>query len=261
VPSRNDPWPRCLTVTAAAGMLLLAVSLSMAAPAGVAAQQPEQADIDRALANVKADPNLATLRKVAMLRWKTPAQPTPARSGWLKWIVGLFRWLDQTSRLLIWVVAALILALLVVSLGRLLRARDCYVAPGYDTFVAPSHVSDLDIRPESLPADIGAASRTLWDRGDHRAALALLYRGMLSRLVHVHSVPIRDSSTEGDCLALTEALLAGERAGYTSRLVRVWQRTVYGGEDIQTATVHDLCDGFSLMLDVASPGPAGGAAS
>ena len=73
---------------------------------------------------------------------------------------------------------------------------------GDDAFVAPTHVRDLDIRPESLPDDIGAAARALWDRGEHRAALALLYRGLLSRLAHVHRLPIRDSSTEGDCLAL-----------------------------------------------------------
>ena len=261
MPSRSDPRQRRVRFTAAAGTLLLAVTLSMSAPAGVAAQPPEQADIDRALTTVKADPNLARTRKVGMLRWKTPAQQTQTRSGSLKWIVGFFRWLDDTSRLLIWVMAALILGLLVVSLGRLLRARDYDGPTGGDTFVAPSHVSDLDIRPESLPADIGAAARALWDRGEHRSALALLYRGMLSRLVHVHSVPIRDSSTEGDCLSLTEALLAGERAGYTSRLVRAWQRAVYGRENIQTATVHDLCDRFSMMLDTASPGPAAGAAS
>ncbi len=261
MPSRSDARQRRVRFTAAAGTLVLALTFSIAASAGVAAPQPEQADIDRALTTVKADPNLATTRKVGMLRWKTPAQQTQTRSGSLKWVVGFFRWLDHTSRVLIWVMAALVLGLLVVSLGRLLRARDYDGPTGRDTFVAPSHVSDLDIRPESLPADIGAAARALWDREEHRSALALLYRGMLSRLVHVHSVPIRDSSTEGDCLALTEALLAGDRAGYTSRLVRAWQRAVYGREDIQTATVHDLCDGFSMMLDTASPGPAAGAAS
>ena len=59
----------------------------------------------------------------------------------------------------------------------------------------------------AFPPDIGAAARALWDRGEHRAALALLYRGMLSRLAHVHRVPIRDSSTEGDCLALAASHL------------------------------------------------------
>ena len=105
---------------------------------------------------------------------------------------------------------------------------------------------DLDIRPESLPEDIGAAARALWDRGEHRAALALLYRGLLSRLAHVHRIPIRDSSTEGDCLALAASHLPQRSREYASRLVRVWQRFVYGGQHTEAATVHALCDDFGV---------------
>ena len=122
-----------------------------------------------------------------------------------------------------------------------------------EPFVAPSYVRDLDIRPESLPGDIGIAARALWDRGEHRAALALLYRGMLSRFAHVHSIPIRDSSTEGDCLALAATHLTQGRREYASSLVLVWQQFVYGGQNTQAATVYVLCDGFGSALDPASP--------
>ena len=44
--------------------------------------------------------------------------------------------------------------------------------------------------------------------------------GLLSRLVHVHGVPIRASSTEGDCLALARPRLAEPSARYAARLVR-----------------------------------------
>jgi hypothetical protein len=114
-------------------------------------------------------------------------------------------------------------------------------------------VQDLDIRPETLPNDIGAAARALWDRGEHRSALALLYRGLLSRLAHVHRVPIRDSSTEGDCLALAASHLASARHDYASRLVRVWQRAVYGRDEVPAATVYGICDDFARALDAPSP--------
>ena len=120
---------------------------------------------------------------------------------------------------------------------------------------------DLDIRPASLPPDIGAAARALWDGGQHRAALALLYRGLLSRLAHVHSVPIQDSTTEGDCLALAAAHLARPRHDYVSRLVRVWQHAVYGHEEVSAGAVHDLCDGFATALDRAATAPPSGKAS
>src|SRR5262249_52462398 len=118
-------------------------------------------------------------------------------------------------------------------------------------FTAPSFVRDLDIRPESLPPDIGAAAWALWERGEQRAALALLYRGLLSRLVHVHAVPIRDSSTEGDCLALATAHLRAERIGFVAKLIRTWQSAVYGGVTADSEVVRSLCTEFSAALDVA----------
>ena len=118
----------------------------------------------------------------------------------------------------------------------------------------PTHVQDLDIRPESLPPDIGAAARELWDRGEQRAALALLYRGLLSRLAHVYEVPIRDSSTEGDCLTLAARKLDAGRLDYATRLVRTWQRAIYGGLSIDDALVHELCAHFDIHL--AQPQPS-----
>ena len=145
-----------------------------------------------------------------------------------------------------------LVAVLVVYILRVVRVPG--VLRREEPFVAPTHVQDLDIRPETLPQDIGAAARLLWDRGDHRTSLALLYRGMLSRLAHVHRVPIRDSSTEGDCLALSAAMhpTPGRRQ-YSLHLVDVWQQAVYGREDVQAAVVYMLCDGFASALDPTSP--------
>ena len=66
--------------------------------------------------------------------------------------------------------------------------------------------------------------------------------------------------TEGDCVWLAEAHLGRETASYASRLVTVWQRAVYGREEIQTAAVHDLCDGFSATLDGSPQAAMGGTA-
>jgi hypothetical protein len=70
---------------------------------------------------------------------------------------------------------------------------------------------------------------------------------LLSRLVHVHRVPIRDSSTEGDCVALAAAQLP-DRSEYVTRLVRVWQRLGYGHESVDSGVVHALCDEFDGAL-------------
>ena len=248
--SHADAPLRVITIA----LLFASVSL-VAAPVDrpvVAANgdSPGLAEIERALETVKADPNLATERTIKMLRWKDSTDvKRPETPSWLSWIGGLFLWLEQSARILVWLAAVVLAGVLVVYIVRLVRARGG--ARLEDSFVAPTHVQDLDIRPETLPRDIGAAARALWDRGEHRASLALLYRGLLSRLAHVHRVPIRDSSTEGDCLALAASHLPPGRHDFASRLVRVWQRAVYGRDELPAEIVYGICDGFAPALDPA----------
>jgi Domain of unknown function (DUF4129) len=241
-------------VTVAAVLLAMPVGASPVPqqPVRVNAERPGRQEIARAIDTVKADPNLTSERTIRILRWKDSSAPAPSGiPAWLTWIAGLFRWLDQSARLLVWCAAVLLAGLLVVFIVRLRRT---YGMPrGKEPFVAPTHVRDLDIRPESLPDDIGMAARALWDCGEQRAALALLYRGLLSRLVHIHRVPVHDSSTEGDCLTLAAAHLIRERSEYASQLIHVWQRCVYGHEDLPAATVHRLCDDFASALGSVSP--------
>jgi hypothetical protein len=240
-----------IPVTAAMLLLVTAAPL-WAAPApaagGAAQQGPDRAEVARAINIVKADPNLATERTVRTLRWVDNSNPTPPPThNSLEWLLQLMGWFAQSARILVWVAVALLAGLLVIFVLRLIRERTPATQLGRK--VAPTHVQDLDIRPESLPDNIGAAARALWDSGDHRAALSLLYRGLLSRLVHVHSVPIRDSSTEGDTLQLTATRLAEEKRRYVTQLIRVWQHAVYGGLQPETGALYVLCDEFAPALD------------
>jgi hypothetical protein len=228
----------------------VAAMLITVAPAATAREAPTQAEIDRAVEKVKADPALATESTARRLVWNNvdhePRKPT-RWPRWLRWFGDLFSWLAQISSMLVWLLLAALVALLVIVIARVFTSQRL---PGRGkSFVAPTHVQDLDIRPESLPPDIGAAARELWDRGEQRAALALLYRGLLSRLAHVYEVPIRDSSTEGDCLTLAARVLDTQRTEYATRLVRTWQRAIYGGLTIDAAVLHELCAGFAAHLD------------
>ncbi len=236
-------------------VLLLGVLLGGAAtPAFPASDAPTQTEVDNAVRKVKADPNLASEKTVRRLTWEAEEKKSPRkdRSGLFDWISNFFGWIGEISQMLMWLIIAGLVALLAVFLVRMIRS-------GSGTrmakrFTAPTHVQDLDIRPESLPDDIGATARALWDRGEQRAALALLYRGLLSRLAHVYEVPIRDSSTEGDILQAARSQEA-QRLDYATRLVRTWQRAIYGGLSIEDATVHELCASFDTHLE--RPLPAG----
>ncbi|HEX8614487.1 MAG TPA: hypothetical protein VF800_24675 [Telluria sp.] len=65
-----------------------------------------------------------------------------------------------------------------------------------------TEIGGLNIRAESLPPNVTDEVRAFWARGERRAALALLYRATLSRLVTENALALRQGNTEGDCLRL-----------------------------------------------------------
>lgn len=252
--SAGDVILRCTVVALLAmpSLLLASPARAQEAPGTESATQPDDAEIAAALTRVKTDPNLTAEQTIKMLRWKdSTKKPTRSQTpSWFSWIADLFRWVDQSARVLMWCVIAALVGLLAFYLARFVSQRG--PSGGEEPFVIPTHVRDLDIRPEALPSDIGAAARRLWDRGEHRGALALLYRGLLSRLAHVHRVPIRDASTEGDCLALAVRHVAQAQYDYAARLVKTWQRFVYGRLTVETELVYRLCDEFGPALDAGA---------
>ena len=240
-----------LLIAVLAGAPLAGAAQPEAAPG--AAEAPAREEIRKALEKIADDPNLVPRRSVNMLRWKQREAPTD-EPWWrdfldslVRWLRGFFGLMAESGRALMWVVGGLAAAGLIYYVLRLVRARGVPRAPR--RFVAPSHVRDLDIRPESLPDDVGAAALALWQGGEQRAALSLLYRGLLSRLVHVHAVPIRASSTEGDCLSLARPRVAERAAHYAARLVAVWSAAVYGAQEPSAGAVQELCAEFAPALD------------
>lgn len=219
----------------------------------------EETEILDTLDEVSADPNLSPERTMRVLRWAGKESKPRERAGWLEWLEGLFRWIGGASRLIWWIIIVLGLGLLALFLKRVFSGMSYSGRPSKMPD-APTHVRELDIRPESLPDDIGGAALRLWEGNDHRAALALLYRGLLSRLVHSHGVPIRESTTEADCLRLAVPRLHADIAEYVTLLVRVWQHAVYGAREPSEADVRTLCERFgsSFPLNTQTKGQAMG---
>jgi len=234
--------------------LALAATAAATAPGRAAAITPEQ--VRQAASAVEADPKLGGKHMERKLRWKTSDDKDERETKRPKreetWVDGLAQWLAESGRLLVWLLGAAGVAILVVCARRWYLVNGGFRTGG--AVVLPSHVRDLDIRPESLPDDIASAARALWLRGEHRASLSLLYRGALSRLVHHHAVPISAASTEGDCVALAGKLLPAEAGTFFERLVKAWLLLVYGAHTPDAELVMSLCDRFDAQLPVAAPG-------
>lgn len=229
--------------------LALAWMLAVGAAAATAQQAPVAPEkVQAAVDEVRADPLLGGTRTERKLRWKSadapekqaPAQPAPP------WLIELVRWIAESGRVLMWLLGALAVALLLVLMRRWILVHADGI--GSQALVLPSHVRDLDIRPESLPDDIAGAARALWRRGEQRACLSLLYRGALSRLVHGHAVPIRAASTEGECVRLASRVLQSDGSGFFERLVQAWLLSVYGARSPDESLVMSLCDDFDRRL-------------
>jgi hypothetical protein len=212
---------------------------------------PSGEEIRAAVAKLRTDPNLGGHKRIRTLRWsgeESSAGPPPPSPPWL---VGLFEFLGQTSSVLLWVAGAIGAAIAAVWVIRTLRARS--PAAEEPSPAAAIRVGELDIRPASLPADIGTAALALLDAGRARDALSLLYRGALSRAVHRHGAVIGESYTEGEALKAVNAQLDPPRIAYFTQLVALWQRAVYAGESAPHDPIASLCTSFSPTLDGAGP--------
>jgi hypothetical protein len=115
-----------------------------------------------------------------------------------------------------------------------------------------SRLRGIDLRPESLPDDIGGTALKLFEAGRSREALSLMYRGALSRAVHRYHVSIGESFTEGEVLRAVNATLDPPRAAYISEVIATWQRVVYAGEVVLHERFARLCRTFMPTLDGAA---------
>lgn len=229
--------------------LALVFAACMAAVSPVRAKTITAQQVQQAASAVQADPSLGSSHIERKLRWKKidePAKKDKPSKREPSWLDGLGQWLAESGRLVMWLFGTMCVAVLLVCVRRWVLVDGGIGSSG--RVVLPSHVHDLDIRPESLPDDIAAAARALWMQGQHRVSLSLLYRGALSRLVHHHAVPIRAASTEGDCVALARKVLTQEAGAFFEHLVKAWLLLVYGAHAPDNELVMSLCDRFDAQL-------------
>jgi hypothetical protein len=233
-----------------------AASAPAAAASAPDAAARRAAAVAAAASALRADPLLSGHHKTHVLKWNDDEprkKRKPSETAFGAWLRDFARFLNDTSRLLVYGLALVLVALLLVSLRHLVQLRGARLRVAHAAAV--SHVRDLDVRPESLPADIGAAAWALWQAGDVAGALSLLYRGALSRLIHRFAVPIGASTTEGECLDLARGRLEPGALRYLTQLVRAWEASTYGGRSLSLAMGESLCGGFTTRLD-AAPGAA-----
>ena len=105
--------------------------------------------------------------------------------------------------------------------------------PPPEPYQPPAALFGMELAPEKLPPNVGAAAAALAREGRLREALGLLYRGALSELVHKRGVQLLPSHTEGEAAKLAHL-------PYFSLLVDAWQRCAYARRIPPAAEVETL---------------------
>lgn len=101
-------------------------------------------------------------------------------------------------------------------------------------------VMGMAVTTASLPADLLESANALWHAGEHLEAMGLLYRGSLAWWIEKEQVSIRESDTEGDCLARVEKL-HHPHGSYFQMLTQAWLLGAYAQHFPPQQSWQELC--------------------
>lgn len=243
--------PAAMAAVVLMSVATVAPGSTYAANAGVI-KPPSNAQAKAAIEQVMRRPEFSTKEIVEVWEYKDKS-PDKAREP----SDFNFEFLSRLGSGLAWVVkGALYLALFAGIVWLILyRERWLNILRGIKPAPAqaiPQQLFGLDIRPESLPADVAAAALNLWRQGNARAALSLLYRGALSRLAGGGLLQLKASDTEGDCETAVSRVAPGAVSMYFAHLTRAWQMVAYAARTPAPEQGEKLCADFDVHF--AKPG-------
>ena len=164
--------------------------------------------------------------------WEPSADSKPWDLHWLEDLGGI---IARAARAAAWIAGGIAIGFALYYLARYLRLRGF----GRVRQTRPDFLFGLDVRPESLPADIAGAARSLAREGRLREALSLLYRGALVRFMD-DGIEFLAGDTEGDCLRRVDTAASVPRRSYFRRIVGLWQALAYGHFTVDAAEVEAL---------------------
>jgi len=163
---------------------------------------------------------------------------------------GFAQFVAKVLQVLGWMLLAGLLGALVYLIWRTFGGYTPDTAIGKQ---APKILFGLNIAPETLPDDIGAAALALIAQGHVREALSLIYRGTLSFLVHVRNLKVSAGATESEVATLSRRVLTPNGAQYFGQVLSQWIDIAYAGRlpDIQAIT--SLAMRYNEFFVVAAP--------
>lgn len=144
----------------------------------------------------------------------------------------------------LWILIGIGILLLIYFRDHWLHLLNIQSRKKQSDYESPDVMFGMDVRPESLPDDIPGEAKRLWENGQQRESLSLLYRGALVQLINKESVQLQNSFTEGDVLRHAKAKLSDKKQSYLTKLTQQWRLIAYAHRHPDEADMSALFSGW-----------------
>jgi hypothetical protein len=98
----------------------------------------------------------------------------------------------------------------------------------------------LEVTEEAIQENVVDKVLALFENGEPRAALSLLYGSTLARLLHHHDCSFHDGMTEGECLRLVKRD-AKPQSAHFRQLTNLWVQLAYAHREPDLEQIQALC--------------------
>lgn len=229
-----------------AATLLLAIGIALAPPQAraesLSLRSAEAKPPKQMITEILADPVFGHKSETMQWRWRQePETPPDQQPGWLRLLLRGLEFASEVMKGLVWIGAALLAAWLVYLI---VLYRDRWPGAHRIRQQPPDFLFGLDVRPDSLPADVVAAARAALAAGQIEAALSLLYRGALIVLIHRIQVEFQPGDTEENCRRRVDGRLDATASRYFGQLVEAWRAAAYAHRPPALPVLEGLCQGW-----------------
>ena len=115
-------------------------------------------------------------------------------------------------------------------------------SPSSQEVAQPTVLFGLEVTEDSLPDDVALGVEALVNQGDLRGAMALLFRSLLTKLMHDRGFRFYTGHTENECARIVQKTAERKIADFTSDVTTTWVSLAYAGNlpvaDYVTALSH-----------------------
>lgn len=220
---------------------------------GLVAEDPgfsgfwDEEEVQAALEVALADEALNTSREVE--EWYSMEEdddaPESSRSsgGWEKTLRDIGKVMSFVVEFGLWIGVAFLLYIVFATrkhwlpyLGR---------RPSAKRSVTRVILSSGELSADSIPDDVPSEVMRLWNAGEKRQALGLLYRSCVFSAVTRHGVRLPHSATEGVCVSAIGQQTDVAQSEYFRKVVSAWIRCAYGYREPEEGLMLPLCNEWS----------------